>query len=164
MPTVWTERPPELGALLNPAFGALLLNAASIGHVKEVQAGMPFLAAFLVLPTILHKDTRVLLPRTIRTKMHAWVAEHGEIRAGFAQRAKSMVPYTREAVAFGTKRGILTFDKNGSLYGRKVSTQKVDWTNEDEPSLCLKKAEFLGRWLAHSTDLSGLFAMWGIRP
>lgn len=162
--SAWDERPQELASLINPAFGALILNAAALGHIKETETGMPFIASFLVLPAILHKDTRVSLPRTLRTKMHSWVADHGEIRAGFSSRARSIVPYTREALFFGANQRLLTLDNDGRLYGKKVSTTKANWAGEDEPAVCMKKAEFLGRWLGDAGDLSGIFAMWGIQP
>ena len=160
----WEERPQELAALINPAFGALLLNAASLGHVKASDSGLPFIASFLVLPIILHRDTRTSLPRTLRAKMHSWVADHGEIKADFAGRARAMAPYTREALAFGTERRILTLNRDGALYGRTVSNTKTNWSKDDEPSDCMRKSEFLGRWLGDTGDLSGIFAMWGIRP
>lgn len=160
----FADRPQEIAALVNPAFGSLLINAAANGHSKATGQGIPFIGAFLILPTVLHLGTRVALPRTLRGKMHSWIAAHGELKIGFPVRARSMAPYTREAIAFGLSNRVLLLDDHGAIYGKTVSTKAAGWEPSDEPTQCLKKAEFLGRWLGESGDLSGVFAIWGIKP
>lgn len=158
------SRPQELSALLNPAFGALMVNAASVGHIKATEKGLPFLLAFLVFPIVLHKNTRDGMPRNTRTKMHSWIAEHAEIKAGFAKRAVSMSQYTREAIIFGVNHNVLQLGADGGIYGKRISKNKLSWDIKSETSDCVARAEFLGRWLGKMEDIESTYAMWGVQP
>ena len=72
----WSERPPEVAHLFNPAFCALLLREAVRGFAEVSPSGMPHPLVFLLLPIVLHKATRESLPGSITTKMHPWLQEH----------------------------------------------------------------------------------------
>lgn len=71
---------PEAAALFNPALGAVIIHFAARGHADDSGAGMPWLAAFLVMPFALHQPTRSTLPRDIRTSMASWVTVHPVLR------------------------------------------------------------------------------------
>ena len=63
--TPWTNRSPEERALLNPSFFSLLFWHAATGHMAEGGAGLPFGTGFLVLPIVLHRETRESLPKMV---------------------------------------------------------------------------------------------------
>ncbi len=48
---------------------------------------MPWTYSFIVAPLVLHRGTRDALPRTTRTNLNAWLAEHPVEHAGLARRA-----------------------------------------------------------------------------
>ena len=54
----WTSRPTEERALLNPSFCSCLLWQASVGYGSAGHAPLPFDISFLVLPTVLHRETQ----------------------------------------------------------------------------------------------------------
>ncbi|MBO9883586.1 three component ABC system middle component [Xanthomonas sp. D-109] len=52
--------PSELDLIYNPSLGAYLIWQAALGHFKEEGRNMPFHLAFLVLPLVLHEQSRKL--------------------------------------------------------------------------------------------------------
>jgi hypothetical protein len=79
----WAFRPVEEASLFNPAIGALLLAKAAAGHYKQVGQGLAYPLIFLVLPAVLHSETRAALPATTRAVMHNWTSEHASILAAY---------------------------------------------------------------------------------
>jgi hypothetical protein len=98
--------------------------------------------------------------------MPAWIEENTYFRVGFAERACSLAPFVREALLFGAVHGLFAFDdqhrvvpapKPGALNGYLR-------TATDEVRECVKKAEFVGRWLAASGSVETTMALWGVKP
>lgn len=160
----WQQRPTEIANLLNPAFCSLILRESISSFTKEKSGGMPYPLAFLILPIVLHKSTRLEIPKKTVTKMHVWIQEKSQVRIQFAERASRLAPYTRESLLFGVRNSIIDIDKYGNLVGVGKKPGDKIWPPESEPLDCKKKAEFLGRWLAKSGETATIFAMWGIKP
>jgi hypothetical protein len=103
--TRWVDRPTEVANLLNPAFcGRLLIECA-----EQYRRPLPFEFAMLVLPIVLHRDTRTKLPRSVATSMLTWVERNPEVRVGFAERVRDLAPFTREALRFCLAHARLRF-------------------------------------------------------
>lgn len=160
----WEKRPIEVANLLNPAFCSILLRDSVETFQIENRQGMSYPLSFLILPLVLHKPTREALPRTTRTKLHTWLQEKPEVRIGFAERARQLVPYSKEAIIFGLQTGIIEVNENGDLIPYSKRLKELSGGDEVEPSICRKKAQFLGRWLAKAGDLPTILIMWGICP
>jgi hypothetical protein len=77
----WAGRPTELAYLFNPAFCGWVLREAVEGYTLVRPGGMTLPLAFLILPVVLHRPTRQLMPRAVTTKLHVWLQEHPEVRA-----------------------------------------------------------------------------------
>ncbi len=159
----WAKRPVEIAHLLNPAFCSILLREAVEGYYQESEADMPYALSFLVLPVVLHKPTRDLLPRSITTKLHTWIQENQSAQVGFAVRVRWTIPYTKEAITYATAANLIIISEEGKLSLIK-KRQKNLWPKTSEPSICKKKALFIGRWFSLAGDLTTIMAMWGIRP
>jgi len=162
----WTGRSPEERALLNPSFFSLLLWQAATAHMSYADAGLPFGTAFLVLPVVLHRGTRESLPRTLATSMPIWLDENPLVRARLAERARTLVPYTKEALIFGGMRGFLVLGP-GTIEGGRTWIRKVNAElrqTSDEVRMCVKKAEFLGRWFARTGNEATVMALMGVKP
>ncbi|MFZ0913358.1 MAG: three component ABC system middle component [Candidatus Korobacteraceae bacterium] len=160
----WSKRPVEVATLLNPAFCALLLRECVKGFVQKNPEGIPYPLLALLLPIVLHKFTRELLPAKISTKMHPWLQEHQDVRIGFAQRCAALVPYYREATLFGCTRALLAFTEAGLITAPPLGNQPKLWGSHTEVAECLKQAHFVGRWFSGAGDVRTIYAMWGIRP
>lgn len=113
---LWHQRPTEEAHLLNPAFLSLLIWSAAGGFREAVERdGMPFALAFIVAPITLHKATREALPRSPRTSLAAWLEENTFFRVGFADRARALSPFVREALLFGAAQGLLGLGEGGQI-------------------------------------------------
>jgi hypothetical protein len=162
----WLQRPIEVANLFNPAFCAALLCQAVEAHENEAGRGLSYPVAFVVLPVVLHKATRELLPRTTATKLHGWLQTHEQIRVGFAERMQQMVQLTREGLLFAMQHQVLTVDSTGTLVlglHSLGSQGKLDVAKDSETALCLKKAAFVGRWFASIPNPIAFLALWGIK-
>lgn len=164
--TAWVDRTIEERVLLNPAFcAALIWHFATAGGVRGERT-LTFAEAHLVLPIVLPKTSRDALPRSTRTSLAAWLDENPSFHATLAIRARTMVPFTRDALIFGGTRQLL-----------QVSTEEVranmEWKRRANSALrqssaetqaCLKKAAFLGTWFIETGAASTVMALLGVRP
>ena len=163
----WLQRSVEEQRLLNPAFCSLLLWHSASGYKKasSISEPMPFAETFLVLPAVLHSEARNSLPRTVATSLAVWTGENAMTRAIIADRARLLVPFTKEAILFGSSHGLLTFSGGGILANRDWSEQ-IESANfgSDEVQSCCKRAAFVGRWFAKTGDAETVMALLGVQP
>jgi len=161
----WEQRPFEAANLFNPAFCALLVRRAVQAYQKDACRGMDYTMAFLVLPVVLHKDTRELLPITIASKLHVWIQRHHHVRVGFAERMQNMVPITKEALLFGLQHQVFEVNNVGALEvgQRRLKPYENEVEKKSEVAMCLKKAEFVGRWFADAGTTATILAAWGVK-
>ena len=159
----WSLRPIEVAHLLNPAFCAILLREAAIGHQAETERGMPYALSFLVLPIVLHAPTRDALPKSIAKKLHTWIEDNQFSRVRFAERVRSLVSHTKESIIFACQGNMLQISDNGLLVSTSHKKLKVPWEPYSESYSCNQKAKFVGRWFGRFGDIPTIFAMWGIK-
>lgn len=159
----WEQRPIEIANLLNPAFCSILLSGCISAYQKEKKEGLPYPLSFLILPLILYKPTRDILPRTSATKMHMWLQDNPEVQINFSSRVHSLIPYTKEAILFGMNIGTIEINKIGNLVITSKKVKKPKWADNSESITCIKKANFIGKWLSQAGTPSSIYIMWGIR-
>lgn len=164
--TVWAARAREEAYLLNPGFCALIAWSSVVGYRGYGSEGMPYVLPFVAIPLTLHRPTRQALPRGLRTSMPAWIEENTYFRVGFAERARSLCPFVREARLFGAVHGLFAFDGERRLVPAPRSGALRGYLREatDEVRECVKKAEFVGKWLAASGSVETTMALWGVKP
>lgn len=162
----WSFRSSEERALINPAVCSVLLWHAARGHARSASSGLPFDGAFLVLPMVLHLETRMSLPKSVRTSLAVWLEEHPLARPRIGDRARTLVPYTKEALTFGGLHGVLTI-AHGAIEGNDDSRERVRKSLEDssdEVRSCAMRAEFVGKWFATTGSVETVMALMGVRP
>lgn len=162
----WLTRSPEERALLNPSFLSLLLWRAAAGHMAQGGAGLPLTSAFLVLPLVLHRETRESLPRTLATSIPVWLEDNPIVLARIAERTRALVPYTKEALLFAGVYGFLTISGEtitADQTWKRRATANLN-SSSDEVRACAKRAEFLGRWFARTGSAATVMALMGVRP
>lgn len=153
----WHERSQVPAAYLNPAFIAAVLAAAARGYQSERGRLMVWPLAFVVGPLVLHRSTRQALPRNMATHLSVWVSRQPLLHAGFAARARELVPVVREGLRFGLRHDILTLEAGG-LTGSRGSTRDV------QLHALLNSARLVGRWLAKTDRPATVFALFGVEP
>lgn len=160
----WNKRSPETANLLNPSFCALLLYTATSEYQKKVQSVMPFPLLYLVLPIILHKGTRNRV--NSRNNMVVWLQRNPDVLVGFADRTKSLIGFTNEAIEFLLFQGNCTINDGGLSIIKPISKSKIiHYTaNDQEIAECVQKAEHVGRWFCNMHAVENIYTAWGVKP
>lgn len=164
--TPWTDRSIEERSLLNPGFCSMLLWHAAQGYASERSVPMAIEISFLVLPFVLHKETRESLPTNIRTSLPTWLAEHPIVRTRLGERAVTLRAFTKESLIFGGSHGLLALAQDG-VRGNADMRKRVNAAlkaTSDEVRDCAKRAEFLGRWLDKAGGPETVMTLLGVRP
>jgi hypothetical protein len=163
----WQARSAEERNLLNPSFCSVLLWYAARGFNSQSEdEGLPFEVAFLVLPMVLHRETRESLPKSLKTSIPVWLDLNPLARSHITDRARALVPFTKEAMNFGGIYGMLRFLKR-DLFGLPEWKRKIEGILSDcseEVRECTKRAEFVGKWFAKTGNAPTTLALFGVRP
>lgn len=161
----WGTRSAEERTLLNPGFcGALLWQSAG-GYAKESGILLPFDLSFLVLPIVLHRESREMLPHSISTSLAVWLDENPLTRSRIAERARMLAPFTKDALMFAGTHGLIAIS-DLSVSANADWKKKVDGIlkdSSDEVRACSRRAEFIGRWFAKAGSPGTVMALIGVR-
>lgn len=161
----WDKRSIITANLLNPAFcGEVIRRTIARFNDNEKDMNFPFILSFLILPIVLHKRTRAKMPMRSSTYFHSWVEENEYLFIDYAERARQMMPYGREAISFLILQKAIFIEDDGtiSIYKYKKITPKGE--NSEEINEIYKKAELLGKWLRLTGNPQTIFMFLKIRP
>jgi len=164
--SLWEQRSHEERALLNPGFCANLLWHAAHGYSDGGTGALSFEESFLILPFVLHRETREGLPRSIRTSLAVWLDENPLARGRVASRARLLVPFTKESLIFGGVHGFIRFDGaklQAEMAWRKAVNQVLKDSSEEVRD-CAKRAQFVGKWFAQAGSTTTVLSLMGVRP
>lgn len=164
--TLWNQRSREERDLLNPSFCANMLWHAAGGYSGGPGESLSFEVSFLVLPFVLHRETREELPLSTRTSFAVWLNEYPLARGRVASRARLLVPFTKEALTFGGVHGFIRLD-GGMLYADmawKRAVTRILKESSDEVRVCAKRACFVGKWFAESGSAATVLSLMGVCP
>ena len=166
--SIWSERPPEEQRLLNPSFCCLLLWHSARGHAAAAggQGGIAFEECFLVLPMVLHRETRESLPTLGTTSLPVWVGRNPLAPSTISNRARSLVPFTKEALRFGGAYGALQFNQTSVVANSDWQTKMASALQDssDEVRICAKRAEFVGKWFSRTGNAETVLSFLGLQP
>lgn len=164
--TLWEQRSREERDLLNPGFCANMLWHAAGGYSGGPGESLSFEEAFLVLPFVLHRETREELPCSTRTSLAVWLDEHPLARGRVVSRARLLVPFTKEALTFGGVHGFIRLD-GGMLHADidwNKSVTRILKESSGEVRVCAKRAGFVGKWFAESGSAATVLSLIGVCP
>lgn len=159
----WNERTHEVAYLLNPAFCGRLLYAAIKEYERKTQHTFPFPLVYLVLPLVLHKQTRTRI--SSRTQLLQWIQANQHLLIGFARRTKELVVITNEALELLLQSGLIQITASGELSIAKTqrSLSKTRFV-DSEISECITKSEHIARWFASTGKIETIYIGLGVRP
>lgn len=160
---IWNERTHEVAYLLNPAFCGRLLYAAIKEYEHKAKQAFPFPLVYLILPLVLHKQTRNLI--NSRTQLLQWIQTNQYLLIGFARRTKDLVVITNEALELLLQSRLIQITQNGelSVASPKKNLNKKRFVNS-EVSECLTKSEHIARWFANAGKVETIYIGLGVRP
>jgi hypothetical protein len=152
--------------LLNPAFAGLVLIRAVIGFHREAKVGFPYIYSYLVVPLVLHPETRERLPQAIVTRLPTWAERNGELTALLPRRVADLAPATQEALFLAATTNLIAFGQEGKILA-SLSEKALATFEKQNPSAevdaCLRKANFVGRWLATSGTAPTVLTVLGVK-
>ncbi|WKZ35797.1 MAG: DUF6521 family protein [Anaerolineales bacterium] len=161
----WPTRSKEAAYLFNPAFCCAVLSATVSNYSQQDNLGMPFPFAFIVLPVILHKQTRNTLPYNTRTSLAAWLEEKPYARIQFYERAISLKSFVREAILFGIVNDWLLIE-SGRLKSKLVDSKFKNFLQQmdGEARECVLRARLVGKWFAVAGSAETVLSLWEVNP
>ncbi|MBE6059277.1 MAG: hypothetical protein E7215_03760 [Clostridium sulfidigenes] len=158
----WSDRPKEVANNFNPAFCGEIVYYVLEEYYKERKDGLPFLLLFLVLPIVLHKETRRKIISS-RGYMSVWLHQNQEVKVNFAQRANQLLDVTIETYLFLIAYKVIKLEDGKIFIETKLPKRKNELLH-DETKDCIEKAKVIGRWFARNKDTATIYVMWGVRP
>ncbi len=158
----WSKRSPEVAYLLNPPFCALIIYNAITSYQNERKQAFPFTLQYLLLPIILHSNTRKKIQP--RSHMSVWLQSNQNLLTDFAKRAKSLIPITNEAIIFLLQSNLVTINKDKLTIQKKISSSKFKNQSDKEVQECFIKAQTVGKWFAKNGTVENIYQSWGVRP
>ena len=159
----WDQRTHEVAYLLNPAFCGRLLYATIKEYEHKAQHAFPFPLVYLVLPLVLHKQTRSRI--NSRTHLLQWIQINQYLLIGFSKRAHELVIITNEALELLLHSGVIQFTPNGELSiidsSKKLSKRHFI---DHEIYECIVKSEHVARWFVRAGKIETIYIGLGVRP
>lgn len=162
----WKDRSVISANLLNPAFCGEVIRRTIWGYNSNNEdEKIPFSLLSLILPIILHKETREKMPLRSSTYFHSWVEAHEYLFINFANRAKQLQPYTKESIMFLLKYNSIRITDDGTIevvepYRKKTPRGLMI----EEVKQILIKAELLGRWFRITGNPQTIYMFLKIKP
>jgi hypothetical protein len=160
----WNNRNPIVANLFNPAFCGEVIRKTSQSYNESSAHNLPFAFTFLILPILLHKETRERMPKTTRSYLFAWIEENDDLFFDFPNRAKSLVPFTKEALSFLLIQKSIQIDETGGIKVNKYRNKTLKGSDLDEYEDIMNKTKMLGKWLALTYDVKSIYSFLRITP
>lgn len=159
----WSKRSKEVAYLLNPAFCGRIIFSCIEKYRLETNSSFPFTLVYLILPLVLHKNTRDSIK--VRMKFYNWIQTNPEMLIGFSKRTKELIDITNETLEFLMQCNLLKIGKQGNI----EIVQKIPKNNEtqyidQEVKECIQKSEIIGKWFARAGKTEMIYISMGVRP
>lgn len=162
----WQLRPSEEAHNFNPAFCGALTFEFVKSFTKAKGASADFPLTFCALAIGLYPETRLKLPSTTRTSLYSWIERTPEALVGYSNRAKSLVPYVKEAISYAAQRDALAFTDQGEL---TIGKKKATFTEASLAGVTtdlrdtVKSMRMIGKWFAAAGETQTILASLGVR-
>ncbi|OJU20907.1 MAG: hypothetical protein BGN89_03620 [Alphaproteobacteria bacterium 64-6] len=161
----WKRRPVEEAINFNPAFCGELIFRAVRQYEKAAKRSMGLPLSFLVLPLVLHKQTRDELPQKADTAFVGWVSGRGPLLAGLPDRALRLAPFTREALLLMMQQGFLVAQGDGiAPGGKRFKAAAIAARTTEDTDEARSAAELVGRWFARQGQPGLVMQALGVKP
>ncbi len=162
----WQLRPREEAHNFNPAFCGSLTYEFVKSYTKAKGTSAEFPLAFCALAIGLYPETREQMPATTRTGLYSWIERTPEALVGYSDRARSLVPYVKEAIIYAALRDSLVFSELGGLsIGKKKASfteASLERTTADVRDT-VKSMRMIGKWFAAAGEAQTILASLGVR-
>ena len=162
----WRDRrAPAEANHFNPAYCGVLIYEFVRAYKKARKVPASFALVFCALPIALHPATRDRLPRSTLTGLLPWLEQNSDVRMGFADRARNLAPYVREALRYASVRHAICFGDGGVV---TTGPKRASFTQaaRDDTTMDVRETvdaiRKVARWFAAAGDTATILAAWGI--
>ena len=162
----WGDRwAPEEANHFNPAYCGVLIFEFVRAYERAKKVPASFALVFCALPIALHPATRSRLPRSTVTRLLSWLEANRDVRVGFADRARNLKPYVREALRYASARHAICFGEGGVV---TTGPKRASFTQTalDDTTMDVRETvdavRKIARWFAAAGDTPTILAAWGI--
>ena len=162
----WFDRAPEEANHFNPAYCGALIYEFTRAYQNARKVPVSYALVFCALPIALHPKTRRRLPSSTVTRLLPWIERNQDVRVGFAERARSLSPYVREAFRYAVAHQAIRFANGGCVAtGNKRASFTPQVLRDTTPDIqeTVHAIRMTARWFAVSGDVPTILAAWGIR-
>jgi hypothetical protein len=153
---------PETENLLNPAFCATVFLSVVDGYNSKTNTKIPLYLPYILLAIILHKPSRVSIPKTSVTKFQPWIQGNSEVRIGLSNRVRSLKPYVSNALMLLFSDGVISLDDKGDIDIIDVKKAKKIMNFSKDIEMYTKKARTLGTICAKNNSDMTILALLGV--
>lgn len=161
----WKLRPVEEAINFNPAFCGELVYRTVREFEKAANTPLSLPLAFLVLPLVLHKQTRDELPQKADTAFAGWAAGHAPTLAALSDRSQRLAPFTREGLLLMMQQGLLIVKDGGIARGStRFKASAIEGRGTTDTDEARSAAEMLGRWFARQSQPGLIMQALGVKP
>ena len=157
----WEQRPVEIANLLNPAFCGQVIRLCIGAYAQEAAKPFPYPLTFLVLPIVLHSQTRERLG-TRQRQLHTWLQDNEDLKIGFAERTRQLIPISTEAITFLLQIKTISVNQQAGLEVFPARQKVPSQQDQTEIANCYRKAGVIGRLFARAGTPSTIYALWGV--
>ncbi len=106
----------------------------------------------------------ILRISSARTQLHVWLQSHQEVRIGFAERTRQLIPLTKEAIMFLLQLGVFQVNEKEAGLSTAFYKASKNKNQEEELTECYSKAKIIGKWFARAGTPANIYSMWGVKP
>lgn len=155
----------DIFAETNPGFCSLALASFVSGY--EVETGRPpdLISAYFVLPISLSQDLAHTFDGTNKnTGLIVWLGRNPEIKLSIAERVRSTMSISNEAIRFGCFSGTLRIDQNGRIANGEKAVKTTTLFTKAGPTAerAFKMSQRLGSWFGSVGTSKSIFNSFGV--
>lgn len=153
----------EIENLLNPAFCGVVCVAIVEGYNSKSKTNIPFYLPYILLPIVLHLESRTAIPSTSVTKFHLWIQGHDHLRIGFVERTRNLEQFVSEGMRFLHGQGLIEIDDEANIILTNTAFKNKVLSKSQAISEYVKKAKIIGSMCGKTNSGTAVLAMLGIR-
>ena len=153
----WNNRPFDVANLYNPAYLGRILVEYIDSYKIATKKGIPLEIIYVTFPLIIVKSLQKRLPKKSNAIFHKWLIENSDLKFNYFNTVIQYLPFIKEAIIFLLQRNIIALEKNTLRINKQIRKTLKSDTNEIKQTL--KKASFMGKWVAKIDDSEVIYSL-----
>ncbi|WGS60302.1 three component ABC system middle component [Vibrio lentus] len=153
----------EVTELLNPAFCALIYASIVDGYNSKSKLKIPMYMPYVLMPVVLHKESRRAIPGTSRSKLHIWLQNEPQITIGLTDRINNLESYISRGSMILKSNNFMVLDENFRISLKNKRKLQTMIKESEYISEYTNRARCLGNICGSFNSESTLLALLGVK-